>query len=97
MAEAFGSQEVLGSQDVKVYSVSLARQLARYYIRTYILSQGWRSSMTRLLITGINGTIGQVLKGAFQEVHDLYGLDRAGPFSAQMASNSSQKRLMSAS
>lgn len=37
--------------------------------------------MTRLLITGINGTIGQVLKGAFQEVHDIYGLDRAGPFS----------------
>jgi nucleoside-diphosphate-sugar epimerase len=42
--------------------------------------------MTRLLITGINGIIGQVLKGAFQEVHDLYGLDRAGPFSDRVLS-----------
>lgn len=37
--------------------------------------------MTRLLITGINGIIGQVLDGAFRDRHDLYGLDRAGPFS----------------
>ena len=42
--------------------------------------------MTRLLITGINGTIGQVLKDAFQEIHDLYGLDRAGPFSDRILS-----------
>ena len=35
----------------------------------------------RLLITGINGRIGQLLNNAFRDVHDLYGLDRVGPFS----------------
>ena len=42
--------------------------------------------MTRLLITGINGIIGQVLDGAFRDIHDLYGLDRAGPFSDHVLS-----------
>lgn len=42
--------------------------------------------MARLLITGINGTIGQVLSEAFKDVHDLYGLDRAGPFSERVLS-----------
>lgn len=40
----------------------------------------------RLLITGINGLIGQVLSDAFQNVHDLYGLDRVGPFSDHVLS-----------
>src|SRR5687768_6317009 len=40
----------------------------------------------RILITGINGTIGGVLRTAFQDVHHLYGLDRVGQFSSQVLS-----------
>jgi nucleoside-diphosphate-sugar epimerase len=40
----------------------------------------------RILITGINGTIGNVLEAAFQDVHHLYGLDRVGPFSDRVLS-----------
>ena len=40
----------------------------------------------RILITGINGTIGGVLRTAFQDVHYLYGLDRVGPFSDRVLS-----------
>jgi nucleoside-diphosphate-sugar epimerase len=40
----------------------------------------------RLLITGINGLIGSILRNALESAHDLYGLDRAGPFSARVLS-----------
>ncbi len=40
----------------------------------------------RLLITGINGLIGTILKTALHDAHDLYGLDRVGPFSEQVLS-----------
>jgi nucleoside-diphosphate-sugar epimerase len=40
----------------------------------------------RLLITGINGLIGTVLRKALQGVHELYGLDREGEFSEQVLS-----------
>ena len=35
----------------------------------------------RILITGINGLIGTILRKALQESDDIYGLDRDGPFS----------------
>jgi nucleoside-diphosphate-sugar epimerase len=35
----------------------------------------------RLFITGINGLIGSVLHNAFQNTHEVFGLDREGPFS----------------
>lgn len=46
-----------------------------------------RGDMTplRILITGNNGTIGRVLIATFQDRYDLYGLDRAGPFSDRVA------------
>ncbi len=40
----------------------------------------------RLLITGINGLIGTVLRNALQQQHTLYGLDREGEFSEQVQS-----------
>jgi nucleoside-diphosphate-sugar epimerase len=40
----------------------------------------------RLLITGINGLIGSVLRNALQNAHDVYGLDREGEFSEQVLS-----------
>jgi nucleoside-diphosphate-sugar epimerase len=40
----------------------------------------------RLLITGINGRIGAVLRKALEEVHDVYGLDRVEPFSDRVLS-----------
>jgi nucleoside-diphosphate-sugar epimerase len=38
----------------------------------------------RILITGINGLIGTILRNAFQEVHEVYGLDREGEFSERV-------------
>lgn len=35
----------------------------------------------RLLITGINGLIGTILQKAFQDTHDIYGIDLEGKFS----------------
>jgi len=35
----------------------------------------------RLLITGINGLIGTVLRNAFRDLYEVFGLDRDGPFS----------------
>lgn len=35
----------------------------------------------RILITGINGLIGTILRNALQDQHDLYGVDREGDFS----------------
>lgn len=40
----------------------------------------------RILITGINGRIGTILRTAFLDTHDLYGLDRMGPFSSRVSS-----------
>ena len=40
----------------------------------------------RLLITGINGLIGGVLRNALQQTHTVYGLDREGEFSEQILS-----------
>lgn len=40
----------------------------------------------RILITGINGLIGSILRGALQERYDLYGLDQEGPFSERVLS-----------
>jgi NAD+ dependent glucose-6-phosphate dehydrogenase len=40
----------------------------------------------QLLITGINGLIGTVLRNALQQTHTLYGLDRQGEFSEQVLS-----------
>ena len=40
----------------------------------------------RLLITGVNGRIGTILRNAFHDIHDLYGLDRLGPFSDRVLS-----------
>jgi nucleoside-diphosphate-sugar epimerase len=40
----------------------------------------------RLLITGINGLIGMILRTALQDAHQVYGLDRVGPFSDQVLS-----------
>ena len=40
----------------------------------------------RILITGINGTIGRVLRSALQDVHEIYGLDRVSPFSDRILS-----------
>src|SRR5215208_971251 len=40
----------------------------------------------RLLITGINGLIGTVLRNALQPVHTIYGLDLEGEFSEQVLS-----------
>jgi len=38
----------------------------------------------RLLITGINGLIGTILRKALQDRHDLWGLDREGEFSERV-------------
>jgi nucleoside-diphosphate-sugar epimerase len=38
----------------------------------------------RILITGINGLIGTVLRNALQDTHDVYGLDQEGPFSERL-------------
>src|SRR5512132_4205872 len=38
----------------------------------------------RLLITGINGLIGTVLRNAFQDGYEVYGLDRDGPFAERV-------------
>jgi len=40
----------------------------------------------RILITGINGTIGRILRPALQDDHDLYGLDRVSPLSDRISS-----------
>ena|SRR5688572_6055003 len=40
----------------------------------------------RLLITGINGLIGTILRNALRQTHILYGLDREGEFSDQVLS-----------
>jgi nucleoside-diphosphate-sugar epimerase len=40
----------------------------------------------RLLITGINGLIGTILRNAVQQTHMVYGLDREGEFSEQVLS-----------
>lgn len=40
----------------------------------------------RLLITGINGMIGMVLRNALQDKHDVYGMDREGEFSERVLS-----------
>jgi nucleoside-diphosphate-sugar epimerase len=40
----------------------------------------------RVLITGINGLIGTVLRNALQQTHTVYGLDRQGEFSEQVLS-----------
>jgi nucleoside-diphosphate-sugar epimerase len=39
-----------------------------------------------LLITGINGLIGTILRNALQQTHTVYGLDREGEFSDQVLS-----------
>jgi nucleoside-diphosphate-sugar epimerase len=38
----------------------------------------------RLFVTGINGQIGRILRSKLQESYDIWGLDRAGPFSEQV-------------
>lgn len=38
----------------------------------------------RVLITGIHGLIGGILRDALQPLHEVYGLDRAGPFTEQV-------------
>jgi nucleoside-diphosphate-sugar epimerase len=38
----------------------------------------------RLLITGINGLIGTILRNAFQDRYDVYGIDLEGEFSARV-------------
>jgi nucleoside-diphosphate-sugar epimerase len=43
-------------------------------------------TLFRILITGINGLIGMILRNALQNVHDVYGLDRVGPFSDRILS-----------
>lgn len=40
----------------------------------------------RILITGINGLIGTVLRKALEQTHDVYGLDREGDFSDRVIS-----------
>lgn len=40
----------------------------------------------RLLITGINGLIGNILRKSLEQTHTLYGLDREGEFSEQVLS-----------
>jgi nucleoside-diphosphate-sugar epimerase len=40
----------------------------------------------RLLITGINGLIGKVLREALQKDHEVFGLDREEPFSDRVLS-----------
>jgi nucleoside-diphosphate-sugar epimerase len=40
----------------------------------------------RLLITGINGLIGNILRGALGQTHEIYGLDRKGDFSDRVVS-----------
>lgn len=40
----------------------------------------------RVLITGINGLIGSLLRNALQQTHTVYGLDREGEFSDQILS-----------
>jgi nucleoside-diphosphate-sugar epimerase len=41
-------------------------------------------SQMRLLITGINGLIGGILRNAFQDSHDVYGIDLEGEFSERV-------------
>lgn len=43
-------------------------------------------SRLRILITGINGTIGKILRATLQDDHDLYGLDRVSPLSDRISS-----------
>lgn len=40
----------------------------------------------KILVTGINGLIGTILRNALQEKHDLYGLDREGKTSDRVVS-----------
>jgi len=40
----------------------------------------------RVLITGINGRIGTILRNALQNSHEVYGLDRVGTFSERVLS-----------
>jgi nucleoside-diphosphate-sugar epimerase len=40
----------------------------------------------RILITGINGLIGNVLRDALRQNHEVYGLDREGEFSDRVVS-----------
>ena len=40
----------------------------------------------RLLITGINGLIGTILRNAFQHTYDVYGIDLEGEFSDRVLS-----------
>lgn len=40
----------------------------------------------RILITGINGLIGGILQNALAKNYEVYGLDRAGPFSSRILS-----------
>jgi nucleoside-diphosphate-sugar epimerase len=41
---------------------------------------------TRLLITGVNGLIGTILRNALHGAYNIYGLDRLGPFSDRVLS-----------
>jgi len=43
-------------------------------------------SQFRLLITGINGRIGVILRNALGNAHDVFGLDQVGPFSDRVLS-----------
>ena len=40
----------------------------------------------RILITGINGLIGNILRDALQKEHEVYGLDQEGEFSTRLLS-----------
>ncbi|MDQ2691036.1 MAG: NAD(P)-dependent oxidoreductase, partial [Chloroflexota bacterium] len=40
----------------------------------------------RVLITGINGLIGNILHAALKDNYDVYGLDQEGPFSDRVVS-----------
>jgi hypothetical protein len=40
----------------------------------------------RILITGINGLIGGILRNALDGKYNVFGLDESGPFSSQVSS-----------
>jgi nucleoside-diphosphate-sugar epimerase len=42
-------------------------------------------ALLRVLVTGINGLIGSILQAALTDDHEVYGLDRIGPFSDRVA------------
>jgi nucleoside-diphosphate-sugar epimerase len=59
--------------------------MRQLFVSNFIQSGGGMNSI-RILITGINGLIGTILRKALEERYEIYGLDTNDPFSERVLS-----------